>query len=424
MIEEEVQQDLVQERISKIERQCREFIDKVWNTDYTYDVSSVPLDQGISLELLRKVKMDELYEYFKILLNTYNSTERFSKIRISLYAWLSSERIFTPNPVEPFFPYRQGYTNDDYVLEYKLLNAGYSREDTRSIMNSLGNKLMEISQFMIDAKDYTSGLRWNIKLTEQSDQKDQKNSLYYITVLPNNRDFPDDRDTRRFLEDHSIRSTRVSIRKKYYNKLISMFRGRSDILKHIFILLKRYQTLGAYNFQSSVNPEIFRYIKRNMGVTHEIFASPLNTTLQSYGSEFIDVTRIFGSTGTFMNLRKIFPKGGSFQANPPFFEDIMYLFTIFIIKWMEETNHPLSFIIFTPGWDDTPAITTMMNSPYLRGYKRLDKECHRYVIGDAYYKDINRISFCDSYILLMQNESGREKWYSENILDEIAERFW
>ena len=71
---------------------------------------------------------------------------------------------------------------------------------------------------------------------------------------------------------------------------------------------------------------------RRFGVCHECFASPLNCYYPSFCSLFPDTDRFFGSYGSFFSFR---PTSGSFQANPPFVEDVMEMMVRHMIDLLD-----------------------------------------------------------------------------------------
>ncbi|MEE6520082.1 hypothetical protein FKM82_017879 [Ascaphus truei] len=72
--------------------------------------------------------------------------------------------------------------------------------------------------------------------------------------------------------------------------------------------------------QGALPVQVFQALHRLFGVTSECFASPLNCYFKQYCSAFPDTDGYFGSRGPCLSF---FPVSGSFEANPPFSEELM-----------------------------------------------------------------------------------------------------
>lgn len=196
------------------------------------------------------------------------------------------------------------------------------------------------------------------------------------------------------------------------------------MLERIFCMIHRYQALGGDGYQAAVTKPVFNFLGESLGVSHECFASPLNCTLDSFGSAFYDIDKYFGSIGSFYSMRGAFPEGGSFEANPPFIEDFILAFAVYIDRWMKDPI-PLSFVIFLPGWHDAKGIISMKESQFNKFTLQFSKDSHHYINGSHYYKETqNNISYCDSYVIFMQNDQGASKWpITDNTIEEFNKIF-
>lgn len=114
------------------------------------------------------------------------------------------------------------------------------------------------------------------------------------------------------------------------------------------------------------------------GVNMECFASPMNCFFPQYCSAFADTDVYFGSCGSFFDFH---PTSGSFQANPPFSEEIMLSMVDHIERLLAASKEPLSFIIFVPNWTDAGSIIRMNTSCWLRASFVLGAFAHTYVNG-------------------------------------------
>src|SRR3546814_361298 len=126
----------------------------------------------------------------------------------------------------------------------------------------------------------------------------------------------------------------------------------------------------------------FRLLQELFGVEAECFASPLNVTLDKFCSVGYDTDRYFGSAGSFWKFHGRDPKwhsaetdmqrgGGSYEANPPFVEEVMDEMAMKITELLqdaEQRNIPLSFCVIVPGWDDDTckSFTIMTTTEFAR----------------------------------------------------------
>lgn len=124
-------------------------------------------------------------------------------------------------------------------------------------------------------------------------------------------------------------------------------------LPRVWSMLKRYQTyLGineGANTQMALPVTVFECLQRTFGVTFECFASPLNCYFRQYCSAFADTDSYFGSRGPFLDFR---PVSGSFQANPPYCEELMEAMVNHFEQLLSDSAEPLSFVVFLPEWRD------------------------------------------------------------------------
>ncbi|XP_078249236.1 mRNA (2'-O-methyladenosine-N(6)-)-methyltransferase isoform X2 [Pogona vitticeps] len=208
----------------------------------------------------------------------------------------------------------------------------------------------------------------------------------------------------------------VKVSRNYFSKLWLLYRysciddsGLERFLPRVWCLLCRYQMMfgvGLYEgtgLQRALPVHIFEALHKLFGVTFECFASPLNCYFKQYCSAFLDTDGYFGS------------RGGSFEANPPFCEELMEAMVSHFEKLLEDSNKPLSFIVFIPEWRDppTPALTRMEQSRFKRHQLILPAFDHEYRSGsqhvckkeEMYYKAVHNTA-----ILFLQNDAGLAKW--------------
>uniref|UniRef100_A0A7S3TRY3 PCIF1 WW domain-containing protein n=2 Tax=Emiliania huxleyi TaxID=2903 RepID=A0A7S3TRY3_EMIHU len=72
---------------------------------------------------------------------------------------------------------------------------------------------------------------------------------------------------------------------------------------------------GAGGMQAACPPSVFETLRQDLGVTRELFASPLNCAFPRFCSASADVDADFGSAGSFFLYT---PRPGAYLANPPF----------------------------------------------------------------------------------------------------------
>jgi len=190
-------------------------------------------------------------------------------------------------------------------------------------------------------------------------------------------------------------------------------------LSRLFCMVLRYQSLGGESYQAALPDPVFDYLSQELGVKHECFASPLNSweACGVYTSAFPDVDRFFGSTCDVFCLRQLYgSSGGSFEANPPFTEEMMLVFVWYVEQWMEaESNRegaiPLSFTVFIPCWKDTPAYELMRDSRFQKAFITLERGEHSYKTGSQHKSTtVSMISYSKTVVFILQNEAGAHQW--------------
>eukprot|EP01103_Thecamoeba_quadrilineata_P021531 TRINITY_DN9924_c0_g1_i2.p1 TRINITY_DN9924_c0_g1~~TRINITY_DN9924_c0_g1_i2.p1 ORF type:complete len:370 (+),score=75.59 TRINITY_DN9924_c0_g1_i2:903-2012(+) len=210
--------------------------------------------------------------------------------------------------------------------------------------------------------------------------------------------------------------TALYLNRRHYERLQALYSthcGEMDKFKRrLFCLLTRYEALGGPGYQAATPCPVLEALSTKLGLQHECFASPLNCRLASYGSAFYDTDRFFGSSGSFFH--DFNPKTGSFQANPPFVEEVMMgmaLKIVDLLKKSEEEGEPLSFVVVVPGWKDTPSYQLLVQSRFVRKEMQLEK--YQHVFHDGFQhrstKDY-RVADCVTIVFFLQNEKGSVKW--------------
>ncbi|XP_035634429.1 mRNA (2'-O-methyladenosine-N(6)-)-methyltransferase-like isoform X1 [Oncorhynchus keta] len=217
----------------------------------------------------------------------------------------------------------------------------------------------------------------------------------------------------------------VKVNRGYFAKLELLYRYSciddprfEKFLSRIWCLIKRYQVMfGAgvnegMGLQGALPVPVFDVLNKQFGVSFECFASPLNSYFKQFCSAFPDTDGFFGSRGPFLNFS---PASGSFEANPPFCEELMDAMVTHFEELLEKSSEPLSFIIFVPEWRDplTPALNRMETSAFLRHHMSVPAFEHEYRSGsqhickkeEMYYKAVH-----GTVIIFLQNDAGFTKW--------------
>jgi hypothetical protein len=172
----------------------------------------------------------------------------------------------------------------------------------------------------------------------------------------------------------------------------------------------------------------FNWLRENVGVKIECFASPLNCWNQRICSVAIDTDIYFGSLGNFFlfdgnrsigNLTEDdvgLSLGGSFEANPPFVESIMNSMAKRIEYVLSNySNVPFSFSVIVPAWTDCEGIDIMTNSKFLRPKPKfvlkLEKKEHDYRPGMQHRSQHSQqASNVATFVFFLQNDLGAKKW--------------
>jgi len=190
----------------------------------------------------------------------------------------------------------------------------------------------------------------------------------------------------------------------------------------LFALLARYAALDGEGYQGSLSTALMDRLRVAIGVQGECFASPLNVDARSrYFSAFPLVDRFFGSAGSFFSLHRtidlIEEGGGSFEANPPFLEEIILAMYMYMHVLLDRyAAVPLSFCVFVPRWTDTPGVEAMTASPFTTAQFHLDKRTHSYRAGFHHLPHRNvTIPYSNTLVFLLQNEKGADRWKASEL---------
>lgn len=177
--------------------------------------------------------------------------------------------------------------------------------------------------------------------------------------------------------------------------------------------------------------EGFRILQEHYDIEAECFASPLNCTLSRYCSVALDTDRFFGSMGDFFifsgkcpqignpEIYSVIPQG-SYEANPPFVEEVMNNMAQhieYLLELAESHQMPLSFCIIVPGWDDDECQSFQILTrsrfarPEVGQYLVLEARNHNYRPGMQHRRNYDeQSSNVNSFIFFLQSSEGAKKW--------------
>eukprot|EP00026_Physarum_polycephalum_P005560 Phypoly_transcript_05595.p1 GENE.Phypoly_transcript_05595~~Phypoly_transcript_05595.p1 ORF type:complete len:531 (+),score=82.60 Phypoly_transcript_05595:167-1594(+) len=182
------------------------------------------------------------------------------------------------------------------------------------------------------------------------------------------------------------------INQSHYSKLRQLYKihctkGEEEFPASVWCLLRRYKSFfgffryEGFGLQAAIPTSAFKVLNEEFGVAFESFASPLNCYFSRFCSAFIDTDGPFGSCGSFYNFH---PISGSFEANPPFTEELMEQMVTHIEELLGTSSQPLSFVIFIPEWLDPPmsALVRMRDTGvYTSAHFVVEQHDHKYVNG-------------------------------------------
>lgn len=219
-------------------------------------------------------------------------------------------------------------------------------------------------------------------------------------------------------EQTSYTNNILNITKSHYNRLNALYTGdKSKFIENLYCLLRRYETLfgdtkvfEGTGHHAAIPPNVMELLHTTLGVEMECFASPLNSYFKHYCSAFVDTDVYFGSVGSFFDLEFI---RGSFEANPPFENELMIKMgqkMELSIQIANQNNESLSFIIIVPYWSDSEAIQNLISSSNCRKHLILNKG-HKFVSGSQHSnRKLMYNSVHDTLICCLQSIEGEKKW--------------
>ena len=254
--------------------------------------------------------------------------------------------------------------------------------------------------------------------------KDIKNYIKEIKTIDNKDFYVVKKLTNKNVE-LKYKSNIQSIKKKTYNRLLkqNIIDSDYDIDLIIWCLLYRYKSLGYWGGMfGSIQPDYYKYLKKENNMEVEGFGSFLNHTLDYYFGLFYDLEKYFGCFGNFYNA--LFIKG-IYLINPPY---IMKHINKSIDNCVTNIDkQKVSFLFSLPVWDISTRkklnnicdgkkkptdFKTEIKISKLRNNKYL-KFSYIYCKNDFKYYDYlteRFINYANTNILFLSNESKQYKF--------------
>lgn len=115
------------------------------------------------------------------------------------------------------------------------------------------------------------------------------------------------------------------------------------------------------------------------------------------------------------SILSLFPVSGSFQANPPYCEELMEAFVDHVDRLLHNTNEPLSFIVFLPDFREPPAraLLKLESSRFKRKQLNVAAFEHEFRNGYQHICDANEMNIKSQHqtlIIFLQNDAGFLRW--------------
>ena len=197
----------------------------------------------------------------------------------------------------------------------------------------------------------------------------------------------------------------------------------------VFKLCLQYEFINLDKYHNAIPKKVFNTLIKYLNIRTELFASPFNNTLKDYYSPYPN-DKYFGSKGDFfVEYKNIFKNGGSFQAFPPMIEEYITLFIMILYKELINNKNPLSVALVIPYWLDVKSIKVLFSSYFLINSIIYEENthyftCYESTINDNREPHKDRLSKSKSCIMILQNDSGREKYkYNNSLFEELSDNF-
>lgn len=211
---------------------------------------------------------------------------------------------------------------------------------------------------------------------------------------------------------------KITLLKTKYGKFRGVY-GGSNFDGDLATMLLRYSSMmnvskeakfAGTNLHAALPPNVFQMLQTNISVSMECFASPLNATLDKFLSAFPDTDIPFGSQGSFFTYE--FSTDGSYEANPPFTEDMFMSMTTRLNTILEEGEQKglaLSFFVIVSAWEGEE-MDILYKNKWSKFSMRIEKESHKYIGGQQHLQSGEFSASFDTYATILQTTKGNEKY--------------
>jgi hypothetical protein len=317
----------------------------------------------------------------------------------------------------------------DEAVEKELVDAGRSPTDAEQVLTAVLISMQNACIRLAEMRNIAHTIDQSVNLCPDSAKDIQRTHQN-----PQNRP--------QQIYNLQYGSKTFCISSIHLQKLLRLYQTHTDpaatldstpFLRRTFCVLARYESLSGSSdgYQMAFPHTGFQWLRDNVGVHIECFASPLNCWNQRICSVATDTDQFFGSMGNFFlfdgrsptgivgsGLPGL-PLGGSFEANPPFVESVMNQMAHHIEKILTRFEHnedvPFSFSVIVPAWTDCEGIDVMTNSRFLRPKSkyvlRLEKRKHNYRPGMQHRTTHEeQPSNVDTFVFFLQNNAGSRRW--------------
>lgn len=382
----------------------------------------VPVDESPLIALKRKL----MAEHIEHLVGRLMRNHDVGLTKLIIIRWFYTQKLLHEVhevSEDPLLPFSQA---QNIGLWHELSKDGVPVEKIKRIENLL-------HQMIQSSKGYLGGYlnELNVKtnrvlISYDGDIVDLTYGKYSISISKQAFDkllgeYRKDLEKGRDLPTIALEGTKTEYKRSRSPKIprtgtLGHLDKQELMYNRIFNVICRYQALYAPGYHASIPQKVFDILREHLHVSHEIFASPFNHTLDNYTSAYPDTDRYFGSKGNFFQVYPgLFKDGGSFEANPPFLEEHMTALALIIINSLNRGGVALSFVVIVPAWIDTVLYHIFMRSEYNvipEKYVALGRHEHYYRNGAHCFNasDAMRKSNNKTLIFILQNKLGSEKF--------------
>lgn len=332
--------------------------------------------------------MRDYYTVKKIIDNLVQTLKREGLTKNAnaiVFRWLLSQKLFDIESAnDPIIPTSTSINQGFRVyLKSKGFNAGIIDSLEKEFANIITTSKNQLDSY--EEKEYGNPILVQLE--------------HYLTITTDSLSF-------------NITMERFAKLKKSY---LNFSKSEDGFMLYLFKLLMRYNPITELcsGYSGGCPPRLFSCLQEKLKVDWELFASPLNNTLDNYFSAYDDTDIPFGSKGNFFSkFNDLADLGGNFELNPPFTEEYLSITTEMILEALikhKDDDIPLTFVYIHPTWDDLYGYKNMKNSEFLIKELCFSQKKHYYYSGLQHDPYNNRVSASSaaSTIFLLQNNSAK-----------------